>query len=403
MESIDTQQRKEPVPLERFYSQLAASVTNGTFRRLTLGKHRGSQPPERVVVTPAIIKGTPRLSFKLTYGTREETKNHDLESAITELRRLLGVSLKAATLFTTEADTTIQFSRKDVPSLSTARPSLTGSAQTSLNREKQYVIPPSAPFLHHLGITNAAGVVRGDKFDKFRQINKFVEVVETLVKAARLSEHQKIRVVDFGSGKNYLTFALHWYLSSSLSCAVETIGVEARQDLVEHGNNTAQAVGLDGLSFMRGDISATDTSNIDIVVALHACDTATDDALVKAIRGKARIIAVAPCCQKYIRPRMRLPADLWPIFHHGILEERFAESLTNGLRALVLEAFGYDAKVFEFIGGEHTAKNVMITATRAGGELQLSDKRWSEVARLRDLYQLSDFYLDKALGLSEGT
>jgi len=388
-----------------FLARCEASAADGTFRRLTLGKHRGTEPPERVVIIPVTIKGTPMLSFKLTNGTQEETKNFELAAAWLEVSGYLGVTLKSATLCTTEKDTTIQFSRKGVPGIATSKPSFQGPASPSINREKNYLVPASSPFLHLLGITNAAGVVRSDKFDKFRQVNKFVEIIDALVRASGLAAQESIRIVDFGSGKNYLTFALHAYLSETLGLNVTTVGIEARGDLVDHGNESARRAAFDGLSFREGHIASVDVTGTDMVVALHACDTATDDALAKAVLCGARIIAMAPCCQKYVRPRMRLPADLEPILKHGIMEERFAESLTNGLRALVLESYGYQAKVFEFIAGEHTAKNIMITGTssRRSRELESSpaalSERVSEIARLKGVYGLDDFYLDRVLGL----
>jgi hypothetical protein len=200
-------------------------------------------------------------------------------------------------------------------------------------------------------------------------------------------------VVDFGSGKHYLTFALHEHLRK-LSASSRTLGIEQRPELVSLGQGLVERLEIPNLSFNYSSIAASDVKAADLVVALHACDTATDDALHKAVAAGAEFICVAPCCHKYVRQKFTGSADLLPMLRHGIIEERFCESLTDSLRVLLLESVGYQAKLFEFISLEHTAKNVMITARKTGKPNQDSKVA---LERLKDKFKLPDFYLDLAL------
>ena len=201
-------------------------------------------------------------------------------------------------------------------------------------------------------------------------------------------------MVDFGSGKHYLTFALHHYLSEKIA-ALEVTGVEQRPELVLAGKAVASKLNLCNIEFIQDTISESKFTDVDVVVALHACDTATDDALIKAIKANAHYICVAPCCHKYLRQRFIPSDDLSAMLRHGILEERFVEGLTDSLRVLILEALGYQTKLFEFISLEHTAKNIMITAVKTGRANTTSLKTLRE---LKSKFGVRDLYLDRALG-----
>jgi hypothetical protein len=234
-------------------------------------------------------------------------------------------------------------------------------------------------------------------YDKFRQINKFVEIIQSLVSPLDVEPNRDIfSATDFGSGKHYLSFALHHFLSTRYEKLTLT-AVEQRPDLVSLGQNIASSLGISSIDFIAGTIAESSLTAPTLVVALHACDTATDDALARAILNKARLICVAPCCHKYVRKQMN-SADhlLAPILRHGILEERFAESLTDSLRVLALEASGYNAKLFEFISPEHTAKNTMITASLTG---RPNLDSLAALNRLKASFGLKDFYLDRILNI----
>jgi SAM-dependent methyltransferase len=200
---------------------------------------------------------------------------------------------------------------------------------------------------------------------KWKQINKFVEVLDHALEAARLQPREgRVSVVDFGSGKGYLTFAMHHHLTHARGWQAAVTGVELREDLVNLCNAAALRRHMDGLSFVCGDVRSHVPEHLDVMVALHACDTATDFALHTGIRAGASIILTAPCCHKQIRPQMQLPPLLKPMLQHGVHLGQQAEMVTDSLRALLLEAHGYDAQVFEFVALEHTSKNKMILAVR---------------------------------------
>jgi SAM-dependent methyltransferase len=199
---------------------------------------------------------------------------------------------------------------------------------------------------------------------KWKQIDKFVEIFDHAVASSALRERARVRVVDFGAGKGYLTFAVHDHLVRTLGKQAEVTGVELRPDLVALGNRAAADAGMEGLGFVQGDIRSQAPPAMDVMIALHACDTATDHALHLGVRAGAEVILAAPCCHKELRPQILPPALLRPLLHHGIHLGQQAEMVTDGLRALLLEAEGYATRVFEFVALEHTSKNKMILAVR---------------------------------------
>jgi SAM-dependent methyltransferase len=236
--------------------------------------------------------------------------------------------------------------------------------------------------LHALGLAGRDGRILADATDKFRQINRYVELLLPLFEQADLAGRDPVRVHDMGSGKGYLTFAVWHALVRGLGRRAEVVGVEARPELVELGNRAAHEAGCEGLSFVPGLIVDTPVPATDILIALHACDTATDEALFRGIRASASLIVAAPCCQKEIRPQMQVPPELGPIGRHGIFEARMADMVTDSLRALLLEANGYRVRVFEFIDARHTPKNTMLAAVRR--------ERPDDAAAARALAEFSD-------------
>jgi SAM-dependent methyltransferase len=230
------------------------------------------------------------------------------------------------------------------------------------DRSKTRSISSDAPWLRALGVTDPIGRPMTAMADKFRQIQKFSEILSHLLKEAPLPTDRRLQVFDMGCGKGYLTFAACELLGER----AQVHGVEVRAELVAFCNRTAAEQGLaDHLSFVVGTIEETNAGFADVLIALHACDTATDDALAKGVSAGAALIVVAPCCQKEIRPQIVPPEVLAPALRHGIFVERQAEFVTDALRALLLEWAGYSTRVMEFISTEHTAKNTMISAVKA--------------------------------------
>ena len=379
---------------EQFVELLQASFADETFIKATLSKAAPAYRWKRVTISAFInTRGAYEVSFEYDDGRQVERKNVPRDAAFETALPLILDCFESTFLRTTSDE--LAFERTDKGSFRLKRKPVNGSTAPlpKHNREKNYLVSSSAAFLSKLGITTTAGVVRRERYDKFRQIQKFIEIIVSMIPDDVVSGKTGITAVDFGSGKHYLTFALHHFLSSR-SSAHSVVGVEQRLDLVTAGREAAQQLGYSNLDFIAGTIDTTPITEATLVVALHACDTATDDALAKAITAGARYILVAPCCHKYVRQRFSPPSDLAPMLRHGIVAERFADSLTDSLRVLVLESLGYQTKLFEFISPEHTAKNTMITAVKTGGRSPAS------IALMRQLcekFSLNDFYLDARL------
>jgi len=355
---------------------------------------------KNVYLRPVEIKNGLKVSFNFRYNTRDEVKNFTLEESIIQLQALLGTSFLNADLFTGDRDATLAFNKKGEASIILKKSTRAVPADTAHNREKHRLLQPDAAWLHTLGITNARGEVLASSQDKWRQINKFLETIDNLLKNNPLPHDAHI--ADMGSGKGYLTFALYDFLCNTLGLRPRITGIELRPKLVEFCNQTARQAGFEGLEFVATDINDFQPERLDMLIALHACDTATDLAIAKGIVAKARAIVVAPCCHKQIRKEMDTQNELAPVLRHGILEERQAEIVTDGIRALLLEARGYKTQVFEFISTEHTAKNVMITAVHDERKdaLQLKAQHSNaldKVAALKAGFGIREHYLEHLL------
>jgi Methyltransferase domain len=373
--------------------ELSASLKDGTFVRMTLSKYRGSAGLRRAIATRFATKQGERFSWQLSYERRDERKNLPIAEAPQSFLAWMNDGFRAAHLFTTEFDVSLVASKRRSCELKRSAPTFSGTAPAAEhNAVKNYPVPLTTPFLPRLGICTPDGRLRHDRADKFKQLNKFVEIIATLIRQAGVSAPAAISVVDFGCGRSYLTFGLHHHLTT-LGFEPAVVGIEAEQKMVREVNAIASDLEIQGLTFRSGQIRDTELPSTDMVVALHACDTATDDAIWSAVKARARIIAVAPCCHKYVRPRMVAPGNLQPLLSQGIAEERFAELLTNGLRALYLEAAGYETKIFEFVSGSHTAKNIMISGVLRNNERRAETAR-KELDATRQQFGLTDFYLD---------
>jgi len=352
-------------PREDFLAQLGTSVRDGSLVKLTLGKPRGADATLRnLLVRPVTLRGAPHLSFVWRHERQDITKNHAPEDAITELAALIGSDFHSAHLFTTARMAQLEFNKKGEPRL-TYGPAVAEKPDDGHDRAKQRLLPEqSQAWLEKLGVTTATGSVREGLADKHRQIHKFVEILSHLTAAAGLPTHRPLEIADMGCGKGYLTFAACDYFNLVEQRTAHVRGIEAREELVTLANRVARETGRDQLNFVQGTIESASLPALDVLIALHACDTATDDALAKGVQAGAALLVVSPCCQKELRPQLVAAPVLAPALRHGIFQERHAEFATDALRALLLEWAGYDTKVFEFISTEHTAKNLMIAATR---------------------------------------
>jgi SAM-dependent methyltransferase len=271
----------------------------------------------------------------------------------------------------------------------------------SHNREKQRFIDSNAPFLRELGIAGSDGQIAPTMQKKWKQINKFIEIFARALKEAGLLERAGLTIADFGSGKAYLTFAIAHYLEQ-LALPAQVIGVELRQSLVDLCNTTAARLNQPGIRFEQGDVQHYQSSGLDVMIALHACDTATDHAIHMGIRAGAAVVMCSPCCHKQIRPQMQSPAVLSPLLQHGIHLGQEAEMVTDGIRALLLDAYGYETQVFEFIALEHTSKNKMILAVKRPGAVDASRQQavLAQISALKQFYGIEEHCLESLLAAS---
>lgn len=234
----------------------------------------------------------------------------------------------------------------------------------SHNRQKSYILPEgtSVPFLVDLGVMTSEGKIVRSKYDKYRQINRFLEFIQDIL--PELPKNRELTIIDFGCGKSYLTFAMYYYLHMLLGYSVKMIGLDLKSEVIRHCNALAKKYGYDHLEFIHGDIADfCGTDSVDMVVTLHACDTATDYALFKAVRWNAKVILSVPCCQHELNAQLRNDT-LNAVLKYGLLKERMAALLTDGLRGQLLEAVGYKTQILEFIDMEHTPKNILIRAVK---------------------------------------
>jgi SAM-dependent methyltransferase len=387
---------------EEFFDAFGRGVAGGSFVKLTLAKYRGPDAGlKNVYVRPVTLKKGERLSFLYRRATSDEVKNLTVEEATRALREMLGTEFLSGYLFTSDEDLRIEFNRKGETRLARHAPTFAEGApdQEGHERKKRRAVEAAGSvYLRELGVTNERGEVRPAMGDKFRQINRFVEILAGLRESSPLAKARELSVVDVGSGKGYLTFAVYDYLNNNAGVRADVTGVEARPQLVGLCNEVARRSGFDRLHFKSGLVEDLEVERADVLIALHACDTATDEAIYKGVAAGAKLIITAPCCHKEIRPQVQSPAALRGLLRHGILLEREAEALTDSLRALLLETAGYAVKVFEFVTTEHTRKNTMIAATlRASGAERERARALREYRELKSFYGVREQRLERLL------
>jgi len=401
-----------PDAKQRFERLLQTALADGGFGKLLLSKYSGPAETqvERLTVREVLLRGERQLSFLWRHPTKDITKNHPLAEGLALIGELLGTQFQNAHLLAGGREIQLAFSRKGKPSLrvgKVAQAAESAPTDAAHDKEKQRYLELTKPFWTDLGLTHEA---KGGERQlvpamsrKWKQINKFIEVMSAALKSSPLAASPAVHVSDFGSGKGYLTFAMHDWLTSVLDKRAEVSGIELREDMVKLCNTAAQQHGLAGLRFVQGDVRHYQPARLDVMIALHACDIATDYAIHLGLRAGASIIMCSPCCHKQLRPQMQLPAALRPMLQHGIHLGQEAEMVTDSLRALLLEAEGYETQVFEFIALEHTSKNKMILAVKKSGAAlaaALTKKRpevLAQIAEIKRFYGLREQCLETLL------
>lgn len=377
-------------------------LKDNTFVKLSLGNYKGQEEQlKNIYIKRVLIKQEEKLSFTYRYKTRDMVKNYSIAEALELVQGYMTSGFLIATVLTTGFD--LIYEQLPNKKIVLRRQAATQSNAPSLEHDKakhRLISPLEKPYLYELNITDNTGKVLKHAQDKYRQINHYVDILSSLIK--EIPPHQPLKVADMGSGKGYLTFALYDYLSQVLKLEAQVTGVEFRPDLVELCNTIARKAHCEQLNFVEGTIEQYDSQGTNILIALHACDTATDDAIAKGISAEADLIVVAPCCHKQIRRQIeqhKASNQLDFLTKHGIFLERQAEMVTDGLRAMILEYFGYKTKVFEFISDVHTPKNVLVVGIKKQKDAQQQAAILQKIKDTKAYFGIEYHHLERIMGL----
>ena len=336
-------------------------IEDGSLIRLVLGnKRKKSLPYQKVVVRPFSSNEGMMYQAEYVYPNKVLHENLNSDEFAELVESLIFTSFKQANFFTADADYQILAAKPESPRITKKEPTMKPQGLEH-DKTKKYIIPNGEPcdFLIRLGVMNDAGQVLKKHYGKFRQINRFLEIARDVIDY--LPKDRTLKIIDFGCGKAYLTFALYYYLKKQLGLNVDIVGLDLKEDVIHFCSDIASSLGYDELKFEIGDIAEYQDTHADMVVTLHACDTATDFALLNAKKWNASVILSVPCCQHELFKQMK--NDLHdPMLKQGILKERFCAILTDTVRQLKLEEWGYDVSMIEFTSLEHTAKNIMVRA-----------------------------------------
>ena len=359
----------------------------------------GDHEAERMTVRPVELRGEATYQIAMKYGTKERHENLRPRQARDRVLAALGSIYSDCHLYTASKDYSIRLRRSGTARIRTSPPSKAPDSQ-SHNRQRNYLIPEGQPcgFLEEIGVMTPSGQVRASKQHKFRQINRFLEIVQDILRY--LPDEGPLHVVDYGCGKSYLTFALHSLLTERAGRKVQIVGLDRNQEVIDECRRVTAKLELRGLRFEVGDIASHQPAGaVHLAVSLHACDTATDDALAGAVRWQCPVILSVPCCQHELAGQLE-SEELAPLLQHGILREKFGSLATDSLRAAALELCGYRTNVLEFIDLEHTPKNLLIRAVRreadAGPDHQT--RRITRYTAMKRLLSLKTTHLEQALG-----
>ena len=381
--------------MDRFFRFVKEAADQSLLVKMTMSKPTNKHDELRnVYVKPVLIKEKRLFAFTYHYERRDEVKNYDAAQMLELLKEMIPRRFLNAVLFTVNEDVTLLVSSKGKATLQTKKVQECREQNLEHDKQKARFINPANPWWYQLGLTTREGKVTADMQHKFKQIYKYAEIVESLIKPMKFDG--TVHIADMGAGKGYLTFALHELLTQRLHMDVDITGVEIRPDLVLKINEIIKSSGLKGLEFVESSIEAYHPEKLDVLIALHACNTATDDAIASGVKAGAGLIVCAPCCHKQIRQEMERSGKTDAITRYGIFLERQAVMITDTIRALILEYFGYKTQVMEFIEMEHTPKNVLLVGIKTG---KASDKEFivQKINELKTRYGIKNHYLETLL------
>lgn len=351
---------------EQMKKEFLQHIINKELVNVTISQPRQkSSEIKRVKCKPVVLKGNYHIQIEYQYERILKHENVLLEKFSEVFEKLLEQFRQIHTQFINET-VHIQLSKKNKVLWKSEKLNVTKQIDLSHNRKKQYLLDESNPypFLIRLGVQTEDGKIKKQKYDKFKQINRFIEFIDDAL--IYLPKDRQIRILDFGSGKSYLTFALYHYLKVEKGLDIRVTGLDLKKEVIEECNQIASDLHYDQLEFLVGDINDyNQETSVDMVVTLHACDVATDMALARSVKWGAKVILSVPCCQHELNRQLIAPA-LEIMTQHGLIRERFASLATDSIRAEILKLVGYDAQLLEFIDMEHTPKNILIRAYFTG-------------------------------------
>lgn len=374
--------------MNQLEERLADLFSGGELIRMIFSsKRKKSVEYNKVSIRPVEISGQVLFQAEYTFDKKVTHENLSCQAASALALQLIKEDFKQINAFTLAEDIQILASKPEKARITT-KPATKGMPSLEHNKTKNYIIADGVPcdFLIRLGVMEESGKVIQKHYSKFRQINRYLEIVEDVF--PYLPTGRVLKIIDFGCGKAYLTFALYYYLRIRKNRDVQIISLDLKKDVIRFCRKIAEDLHYDGLEFLMGDIADYRSDQADMVVTLHACDTATDYALINAVSWNTKVILSVPCCQHELFSQIE--NDLHqPMLKYGILKDRLTEYLTDGLRGLKLEAAGYEVAMIEFTSLEHTARNIMIKAIKTGspGSARAA-KAQAEYEALRDFYQV---------------
>lgn len=357
----------------------------------TTPRNKSENPYIKITARPVAIKGENRIQLEKFTDKQAFHENYTYREAAGQIVDLIMHDYRNINLFTEDSDYQVIVSKKGSIKVTEKEPTKKQTIEDH-NKQKQYIIREHEPcdFLCHLGVMNDKGDVFAKKYDKFKQINKFLEIVDDSLKDRKLQDD--FMIIDFGCGKAYLTFALYYYFFFVRNIKVKIIGLDLKKDVIDFCNQTARQLNYQHLEFLYGDIKDFEyKSKVDMVVTLHACDTATDAALVKAIGWNTDIILSVPCCQHEFYDKIE-NENLEAMLKHGLIKERMSSLVTDSLRSLFLETRGYRVQLMEFIAMEHTPKNILIRAVKTNKD---TEKASEEYESFKKFWNLNDIFIEK--------
>ena len=344
---------------------LLRQTMNENMLRMTISGKRHGELADKVKIRPVKLKEELYFQTCVSDGKKEFHKNYEKAELLEQLDHWLRKDYRQLQMDTTTQSIQALISKKGKATVKQKIARDMRSARVlDHNRKKRYLLEEGTPipFLVDLGVMTAEGAIVRSRYDKFRQINRYLEFVEDIL--PELDKDRELTLIDFGCGKSYLTFALYYYLTVKKQYRIRMIGLDLKKDVMEHCQELAEKYGYDRLTFLTGDIADYDgVEQVDMVVSLHACDTATDYALEKALRWNAKVIFAVPCCHHELNRQMH-STEMNPVLKYGLIQERMAALMTDAFRADVLELEGYQVQVLEFIDMEHTPKNILIRAVK---------------------------------------